>query len=228
MNYPAKLIRGIGSPRLCRRHCRRLFPKKSGLWGAGWRLAMSAGQSRSESLPACRNPLAFPLCVLSLYTNRRFCKTFLHTFQNLNSNTFAPSWTHKPHRNMRLYSTAAVLAIVLLSGEGIEAQKLRTTGGKDLVGVHVTAQGTNSVQIVPAISKAAEGAGEKRQYRGKGRQGKDEGCLKERALWECDQQARLTHPPCLPPPLSYKCTGVNLGGWLVSKKDGREELGSVI
>jgi len=78
---------------------------------------------------------------------------------------------------MRLYSTAAVLAIVLLSGEGIQAQKLRTTGGKDLASVDVTAQGTSSVQMVPATSKAAEGAGEKRQYRGKGpaREGSREG-----------------------------------------------------
>jgi len=68
---------------------------------------------------------------------------------------------------MCLFSTAAVLAIVLLSGEGIQAQ-LRTTGGKDLASVDVTAQGTSSVQMVPATSKAAEGAGEKRQYRGKG------------------------------------------------------------
>lgn len=69
---------------------------------------------------------------------------------------------------MRLYSTAAALAVVLLSG-GIEAQKLRTSaGGKDVVGVDVTAQGTSSVQMVPAAAKADGDAGEKRQYRGKG------------------------------------------------------------
>ena len=68
---------------------------------------------------------------------------------------------------MRLYSTAAALAVVLLSG-GIEAQKLRTMGGKDLVGVDVTAQGTSGVQMMPAAAKADGDAGEKRQYRGKG------------------------------------------------------------
>lgn len=68
---------------------------------------------------------------------------------------------------MRPYSTAAFLAVVLLA-EGIDAQKLRSTGGKGMVGVEMTAQRTGSVKMVPGNGKAAEGAGEKRQYRGKG------------------------------------------------------------
>lgn len=66
---------------------------------------------------------------------------------------------------MRPYSTAAFLAVVLLA-EGIDAQKLRSTGGKGMVGVEMTAQSTSSVKMVPGNGKAAEGAGEKRQYRG--------------------------------------------------------------
>lgn len=71
---------------------------------------------------------------------------------------------------MRLSSTAAALLVVLLSGEGIDAQKLRTVGAKDLAAVDVTAQGTSSVQMVPAAGKAEADGGEKRQYRGKGKQ----------------------------------------------------------
>ncbi len=77
---------------------------------------------------------------------------------------------------MHPYSTAAVLAVVLLSG-GIEAQKLRTTGRKGMVGVDVTAEGTSSLQMAPVNGKIAEDAGEKRQYRGKGPAGEErEGC----------------------------------------------------
>lgn len=122
------------------------------------------------------------------------------------------------HRHMRLYSTAAALAVVLLSGEGIQAQKLRTTGGgKDLVGVDVTAQGTNSVQMVPGAGKAAGDAGEKRQYRGKGGM---EGCTPcgnviNKARFDSSSHATS-------PQFPYKCTGVNLGGWLVSTQKGRK------
>lgn len=68
---------------------------------------------------------------------------------------------------MRLYSTAAALMVVLLSGKGIDAQKLRNVGVKDMTTVEVTAQGVSDVQMVPAATgKAAGDAGEKRLYRG--------------------------------------------------------------